>query len=735
MPSFPFYQQLDAMDCGPSCLRMVAAFYGKSFSLQTLREKSYLSRQGVSMLGISEAAESIGFRTMGVRISFKQLVEDANLPCIVHWKQKHFIVVYKIQKLRKGNDYIVHVADPAIGKLKMTREEFLQGWASTIQDNEKMGLCLLLEPTPDFHKMDDEEIDKTGFKYLLSYVKPYRRYIVQLFIGLLAGSLIQLLFPFLTQAIVDIGINNQDIGFIQLVLFAQIFLFVSRVSVDFVRSWILLHLSTRVNISLISDFLIKLMKLPVSFFDTKLIGDLLQRIADHHRIETFLTSSTLNILFSLISLFVFGIVLAIYNIWIFLIFVFASSLYVAWILLFLRKRKEIDHRRFSRLSDHQSALIQLITGMQEIKLNDCERQKRWEWESIRAKLFKLNIQSLSLSQYQQAGASFINELKNIVITFFAAYSVIQGNMTLGMMLAVSYIIGQLNSPIDQLLSFITTTQDARISLERLGEIHSQKDEDPEEEERITVLPDNKQITVEKLSFQYEGPHSPFVLKDVDLEIPGGKVTAIVGASGSGKTTLMKLLLSFYPPVSGEIKIGNYRLEKIRSQFWRQNCGVVMQDGFLFNDTIANNIALGDDYPDRVKLLEAVKIANIQEFIESLPLGYNSTVGTNGQGLSQGQKQRLLIARAVYKNPQFLFFDEATNALDASNEKIIIENLEKFYKGRTVIVVAHRLSTVKNAAQIVVLDKGLLVEKGTHEELVKKKGVYYTLVKNQLELGA
>lgn len=735
MPSFPFYQQLDAMDCGPSCLRMVAAFYGKTFSLQTLREKSYLSRQGVSMLGISEAAESIGFRTMGVKISFKQLVEDANLPCIVHWKQKHFVVVYKIQKLRKGNDYIVHVADPAIGKLKMTREEFLQGWASTIQDNEKMGLCLLLEPTPDFHKMDDEEIDKTGFKYLLSYVKPYRRYIVQLFIGLLAGSLIQLLFPFLTQAIVDIGINNQDIGFIQLVLFAQIFLFISRVSVDFVRSWILLHLSTRVNISLISDFLIKLMKLPVSFFDTKLIGDLLQRIGDHHRIETFLTSSTLNILFSLISLLVFGIVLAIYSIWIFLIFVFAATLYVAWVLLFLRKRKEIDHRRFSRLSDHQSALIQLITGMQEIKLNDCERQKRWEWESIRAKLFKLNIQSLSLSQYQQAGASFINELKNIVITFFAAYSVIQGNMTLGMMLAVSYIIGQLNSPIDQLLYFITSTQDAKISLERLGEIHSQKDEDPEEEERITVLPDNKQITVENLSFQYEGPHSPFVLKDVDLEVPEGKVTAIVGASGSGKTTLMKLLLSFYQPVSGEIKIGNYRLEKIRSNFWRQNCGVVMQDGFLFNDTIANNIALGDDYPDRVKLLEAVKIANIQEFIESLPLGYNSTVGTNGQGLSQGQKQRLLIARAVYKNPQFLFFDEATNALDASNEKIIIENLEKFYKGRTVIVVAHRLSTVKNADQIVVLDRGLLVERGTHVELVKKKGVYYTLVKNQLELGA
>jgi ATP-binding cassette, subfamily B, bacterial len=714
---------------------MVAAFYGKSFSLQTLREKSFISRQGVSMLGISEAAESIGFRTMGVKISFKQLLEDANLPCIVHWKQKHFVVVFRIQKLNQGKDFILHVADPAIGRIKMSKDEFMKGWASTVQDGEQLGLCLLLEPTPEFHRIEDEVIDKKSFRYLFSYVKPYRKYLVQLFVGLLAGSLIQLLFPFLTQSIVDIGINNQDLSFIQLVLFAQIFLFLSRVSVDFIRSWILLHLSTRINISLISDFLIKLMKLPVSFFDTKLIGDLLQRIGDHQRIENFLTTSTLNILFSMISLVVFGIVLAIYNIWIFLIFFIAAILYVGWVLLFLQKRKEIDHRRFNRLSEHQSALIQLITGMQEIKLNDCERQKRWEWESIRAKLFRLNIQSLSLTQYQQAGAAFINELKNIIITFFAAWAVIQGNMTLGMMLAVSYIIGQMNSPIDQLLYFITSTQDAKISLERLGEIHKQKDEDPEEEDKVFVLPEEKTIRIENVSFQYEGPHSPYVLKDIQVEIPEGKVTAIVGASGSGKTTLVKLLLSFYRPVEGEIKIGNYRLEKIRSQFWRQNCGVVLQDGFLFNDTIANNIALGDEYPDRKKLLEAVKIANIQEFVENLPLGYNSMVGTNGQGLSQGQKQRLLIARAVYKNPLFLFFDEATNALDAGNERIIIENLEKFYKGRTVIVVAHRLSTVKNADQIIVLDRGLIAESGTHEELVKRKGVYYTLVKNQLELGA
>jgi ATP-binding cassette, subfamily B, bacterial len=735
MSSFPFFQQHDAMDCGPACLKMIAAHYGKSFNLQTLREKSYLSRQGVSLLGISEAAESLGFRTVGVRISFQQLVKEASLPCIVHWKQNHFIVVYKIRPVRGGRDHIIYAADPAVGKIRLSKKEFLQSWASTIQNDEEQGICLILEPTPDFYSTEDEKADKTGFRYLFSYLRPYRKHIFQLFLGLLAGSLIQLLFPFLTQAVVDIGISNQDLGFVQLVLFAQLFLFVSRVSVEFIRSWILLHVSTRVNISLISDFLIKLMKLPISFFDTKLIGDLLQRIGDHHRIENFLTSSTLNILFSLISLLVFGIVLAIYNIWIFVIFLVATILYVLWVLAFLKRRRELDYRRFTRMAEHQSALIELITGMQEIKLNDCEKQKRWEWESIRARLFRLNIKSLSLYQYQQAGASFVNELKNILITFFAAWAVIQGNMTLGMMLAVSYIIGQLNSPVEQLLGLITASQDARISLERLGEIHNQKDEDPEEEDKIVMLADDRTIAIEGVSFQYEGPSSPFVLQDIRLEIPAGKVTAIVGASGSGKTTLVKLLLSFYAPQRGEIRVGGARLDKINSRFWRQHCGVVLQDGFLFNDTIARNIALGEEQPDKARLLDAVRVANIQGFIEDLPLGYNTRVGDNGQGLSQGQKQRLLIARALYKDPEFLFFDEATNALDAGNEKIIIENLEKVFRGKTVIVVAHRLSTVKNADQIVVLEAGRLVEKGTHEELVRKKGVYYTLVKNQLELGA
>lgn len=735
MSSFPFFQQHDAMDCGPACLKMIAAYHGKSFNLQTLREKSYLTRQGVSLLGISEAAESIGFRTVGVRISFKQLVKEATLPCIVHWKQNHFIVVYKIRPVRGGKDHIIYAADPALGKIRLTQKEFLQSWATTVQQDEEQGICLILEPTPDFYSSEDEKADKTGFNYLFSFLRPYRKHIFQLFLGLFAGSLIQLLFPFLTQAVVDIGINNQDLGFVQLVLFAQLFLFISRVSVEFIRSWILLHVSTRVNISLISDFLIKMMKLPISFFDTKLIGDLLQRIGDHHRIENFLTSSTLNILFSLISLLVFGIVLAIYNIWIFVIFLVATILYIIWVLAFLKRRRELDHRRFTRLAEHQSALIELITGMQEIKLNDCEKQKRWEWESIRARLFRLNIKSLSLYQYQQAGASFVNELKNILITFFAVWAVIQGNMTLGMMLAVSYIIGQLNSPVEQLLGLITASQDARISLERLGEIHLQKDEDPEEEDKIVMLGDDKTIAIDGVSFQYEGPSSPFVLQDIQLEIPAGKVTAIVGASGSGKTTLVKLLLSFYAPQKGEIRVGGARLDKINSRFWRQNCGVVLQDGFLFNDTIAKNIALGEEQPDKTRLLEAVRIANIQGFIEDLPLGYNTRVGNNGQGLSQGQKQRLLIARALYKDPEFLFFDEATNALDAGNEKIIIENLEKVFHGKTVLVVAHRLSTVKNADQIVVLEGGRLVEKGTHEELVSKKGIYYTLVKNQLELGA
>jgi len=727
---FPHYRQLDAKDCGPTCLRMVAKHYGKNYSLQTLRERSYITREGVSLLGISEAAESIGMRSMGVRIAWEQL-QETPLPCIVHWNQNHFVVVYNITTGKKQK---VQVADPGQGLITFTKQEFLKGWLSTRTEAEDRGIVLLMEPTPQFYEAEDEKHDKTGFRFLFSYLTPHRKLIVQLMLGLGLGSLLQLIFPFLTQSIVDYGISNQNQGFVTLVLIAQLVLFASRTMVDFIRGWILLHISTRINISLISDFLIKLMKLPIGFFDVKMIGDIMQRIGDHSRIQNFLTSSSLNILFSLVNLILFSFVLLFYNSMIFFIFLIGSTLYALWIVVFLRYRRELDFKRFAQQSGNQSSLYQLITGMQEIKLNNCERQKRWEWERIQASLFKTSIKSLALSQYQQAGSVFLNEVKNIVISFLAAKAVIDGQMTLGMMLSVQYIIGQLNSPVEQMIGFIQSAQDAKISLERLNEIHSMEDEQQSDYDKLTELPEDKNIQIQNLKFQYEGPHSETVLDDINLHIPSNKTTAIVGSSGSGKTTLIKLLLGFYRPVAGEIQIGSHSLQNINSRTWRSQCGAVMQDGYIFSDTIANNIAPADDTVDKKKLLHAVTVANIKEFIESLPLKYNTKIGQEGHGLSQGQKQRILIARAVYKNPEFIFFDEATNALDANNERVIMDHLNEFFKGRTVVVVAHRLSTVKHADQIVVLEKGKIVETGNHNKLTALRGKYFELVKNQLELG-
>lgn len=726
---FPFYKQYDQMDCGPTCLRMIAKHYGKTYSLQYLREHSYISREGVSLLGISEAAEQIGLRTLAVKLTLEQLLQEAPLPCIVHWRQNHFIIVHHTTKRH------VFVADPARGLIKMTIEDFKKGWLSDRKFGNDQGIALLLETTPEFYKTEGEELNKTGFRFLFSYLFKYKKLLVQLVLGLLLGSGLQLIFPFLTQSIVDFGINNQDISFIYLILFAQLALFLGQISVEFIRGWILLHIGARINISLISDFLIKLMKLPISFFDTKMIGDLLQRINDHYRIESFLTSTSLSTLFSLVNFVIFGAVLFFYNPLIFWIFLAGSVLYVAWILIFLKKRKDIDYKRFEQLSENQSKIIQLIKGMQEIKLHNSEKQKRWGWERIQAKLFKVNVKGLALDQYQQAGGFFANELKNILISFVAAKSVIDGQMTLGMMLAVQYIIGQLNGPLNQLISFIRTAQDAKISLERLGEIHNRKDEEDSEVAKVDILPESGDLVLKDLTFQYGGPHSPKVLKDLDVVIPKGKTTAIVGTSGSGKTTLLKLLLKFYEPTEGEILMGDLNLRNIRNRLWREQCGVVMQDGYLFSESIAQNIAIGEEVIDAMRLMQAVKVANIQPFIEALPLGYNTVIGDDGIGISGGQKQRLLIARAVYKNPNYIFFDEATSSLDANNESTIMKNLEEFFKGKTVVVVAHRLSTVKNADQILVLEKGELIEQGNHAQLTAKRGAYYRLVKNQLELGS
>jgi len=729
MIKFPFYKQADSKDCGPTCLKIVAKYYKKSIAIQELRKLSETTREGSSLLGISDAAEKIGFRSLGVKVSLLRLLE-APTPCILHWNKNHYVVLYKIKK------DIFYISDPAHGLLKYTKDEFLKHWiGNNASDQTEEGVALLLETTPKFfnNEFDNEEND-FGFSFLSKYVFRYKTFLWQLVIGLLAASLLQLILPFLTQSVVDVGIKNQDIHFIYLILFAQLALFVGKTAIEVIRSWILLHLSTRINISLVSDFFIKLMNLPIAFFDTRMTGDILQRINDHKRIERILTTSSLNVLFSMVNLIVFSVVLAYYSLQIFSIFVIGSVLYFGWIVLFLKKRRDLDYKRFSQVSQEQSKVIELINGMQEIKLHNAEKQKRWSWEFLQARLFKVSIEGLALEQYQSVGSNFINEAKNILISILSAKLVIDGNITLGMMLAISYIVGQLNSPIAQLISFIREVQDAKISLERLSEIHNKEDEEQQDENKITDIANDLDINLEKVSFRYIGSDIE-VLKDLDVNIPANKITAIVGTSGSGKTTLMKLLLKFYEPNDGQIKLGNYDLKNVSQKSWREDCGVVMQEGYIFNDSIANNIAVGVDYIDKKKLAHAVDVANIGEFIESLPLSYNTKIGMEGIGLSTGQKQRLLIARAVYKNPNFLFFDEATSALDANNEKIIMEKLDTFFKNKTVLVIAHRLSTVKNADQIVVLDKGKIVEVGNHQELIKQKGSYYHLVKNQLELGS
>ncbi|QZE13631.1 peptidase domain-containing ABC transporter [Halosquirtibacter laminarini] len=740
MSKFPYYRQLDAMDCGPTCLRMISKYYGKNYSLQFLRRLAHISNEGVSLMGISDAAEKIGFRTKGYRLSWEQLQNEIQLPCIVHWNQNHFAVVYEIKKhrlskFRKNRDKVnIHVADPAKGLLTYTKEEFLHYWLSTTKGATIEGVALLLETTPKFYSQEDESGEKLKFRYLLRYLQPYHKYILQLMLGMFTGSIISLIFPFLTQSIVDYGISNNDLAFIIMVLVAQIILTLGQTANGFIRSWLMLHVTTRVSISLISDFLIKLMKLPISFFDVKLIGDIMQRIDDHERIQSFLTGSLISIIFALISLIIYSVIMATYHPGILGTFFVGSALYVGWVLLFLKKRRKLDYKRFQQRSANQSNLVQLVSGMQEIKINGCEKQKRWEWERIQAKLFKINIQGMSLNQSQQIGATFINQIKNVLISFLSAKAVVTGNMTLGMMMAVQYIIGQLDAPIQQFIGFIQAAQDAKISLERLGEIHDKKEEEDVDNNKIRAIPASKEISIRRLTYQYDGPHSEKVLRKINLTIPASKVTALVGTSGSGKTTLIKLLLGFYEPTKGEILLNGTPLHKYSPREWRKKCGVVMQEGFIFSDSIINNIGVMDEYPNNEQIERAIQTANIKEFIDSLPLGYETKIGTDGHGLSTGQKQRILIARSVYKNPDYLFFDEATNALDANNEKIIMENLDQFFKGKTVVVAAHRLSTVKKADQIVVLDRGEVVEIGNHNQLVESKGVYYRLVKDQLELG-
>jgi ATP-binding cassette, subfamily B, bacterial len=818
--TFPHYQQLDQMDCGPTCLRMVSKHYGRHYTAQTLREKAQISREGVSMLGIAEAAEVIGLKTVGVKVTLEKLVEEAPLPCILHWGQNHFVVLHAVgcRQSAVGKNFLAgiwggrqsggrnhllpldledkqehliqesisnrlpfsskekgleggsprgevkessvfHIADPASGLITYTTEEFSKKWLSTQAEGAKEGVALLLEPTSRFYEEEGEKVNGLQFSQLLGYLWQYKKLVVQLALGMLVGSGLSLIFPFLTQSVVDVGIGTQNLSFIYLVLIAQMVLLCGTASVDFLRSWILLHISTRLNLTILSEFLSKLMRLPVSFFDVKQFGDIMQRIGDHHRIESFLTGQTLGVLFSVFNLVIYGFLLAYYHLSIFVVALGASILYALWVVLFLKQRRKMDTKRFDVSSRNQSQIVQLIQGMQDIKLSGAETSKRWEWERIQAKLFKWNVKSLSLAQFQQAGALLINNGKNIFITFLAAKAVVDGQLTLGGMMSVQYILGQFNAPIEQMIGFLQSWQDAQISLERLNEVHGLDDEEPAGDTRRKAWDQQQDIQLTDVTYTYPGAGNEPVLKNINFTIPHGKTTAIVGTSGSGKTTLLKLLLRFYEPQKGsislkkeymtrpELKLEGFKethfspakdseigLKYLSHKAWRQQCGVVMQDGFIFSDTIARNIAVSDDIIDQDRLYQAGHVANIHDFIESLPLGYYTKIGAEGNGISQGQKQRILIARSVYKNPQLLLFDEATNALDANNEAVIIRNLEEFFQGRTVVVVAHRLSTVKHAHQIVVMEKGEIVEAGTHIELVLAKGKYYELVSNQLELA-
>ena len=728
MSRFHFIKQHDAMQCGIACLAMICRYYGKNYSLATLSEICQATNEGVSLLSISDAAEQLGMHTI-IGYSSVAKLSKVTLPCILHWNQNHFVVLYKT---KRGKYY---VADPGKGLIKYSESEFVQHWISVRRDNEDKGVAMFIKPTSLFYdKIDDPNDAPRSFKFLLGYINRFRKYFGSIILGLFIGCLLQLMLPFLTQSIVDIGVTHRDINFIWLVLAGQLMLTISRTIIDFIRRWLLMHISMRINISLISDFLLKLLKLPMSFFDTKLMGDLLQRMNDHSRIEKFLTNQVLNVMFSLLSFLIFGIVLFIYNKLIFSVFLIGSVVYAGWMLIFLSKRKVIDYEMFEKQAINNNYTYQFITSMQEIKLQDCEKRRRWEWEDIQTDLFQVQMKSMKLQQTQEAGSIFINEVKNIVITVLSATAVIYGEMTLGMMLAVQYIIGQLNSPVEQLMNFLYSMQDVKISLERINEIHGSRNEENTSRDRTEFKDCSHDIVFNNVSFKYD-PHSlTNIIENVSFFIPSGKVTAIVGASGSGKTTLIKLMLGFYPIIDGHIHIGDTDINTLNLKWLRRQCGVVMQDGVIFSESIARNIAVDDNEIDKERLLWASEIANIKEYILSLPLRFDTKIGRDGVGLSQGQKQRILIARAVYKNPQFIFLDEATNALDAKNERAIVENLDEFYKGRTVVVVAHRLSTVKNADQIIVLDSGKVVEIGNHTTLIAKQGTYYNLVKNQLELG-
>lgn len=730
---FPHFKQNNSSDCGPTSLRMIARYYGLDYSTEMLRKHCHITRQGVNLLGISEAAEYIGFETAGLKVTFEQLAEEGVFPCILHWNQNHFVVCYGIEKCKNGG-FKIHISDPASQRLTYTKDEFERCWIGPQADENSNGVALMLEPSDDFGKIEDEY--RKNSRSMLSFVRyftPYHSMIGQLVLAMLVGSVIQMILPFLSQAMVDQGINGRNLNIITLILFAQLGFFVATLSIDYIRSWIMLHMNSRIDIQLIADFLIKLTAMPLQFFDSRMTGDILQRIGDHGRIKNFLLSNSMRIVFSLINFVVYLAILAYYNVLVLAIFVVGNTLYVAWISFFMRYRRELDIKRFNQSAMEQSKMIQLVQGMQDIKLNNCERQKRWEWERIQVRLFQIGLKGLRIGQIQQSGSVFFTQTTHILIYYIAAKSVVEGSMTLGMMMSLTYIIGQVSAPIGEFIGFAQSFQDAKISLERLNEIHSQDDEETNIDKKLSTLPKERDIEIKDLSFSYTGSERELALKNISLSIPAHKVTAIVGESGCGKTTLIKLLQGFYEPTHGSITVGDTMLSDINPHTWRAATGSVMQDSFIFSDTIANNIAVNSDETDKEQMMNAARMARIDDFVESLPMGYDTIIGMEGKGVSQGQRQRILIARAIYKNPKYIFLDEATNSLDATNEAKIMDNLRQFYEGRTVVISAHRVSTVRDADQIIVMNAGEIVERGNHYSLLKKRGRYYELVKHQINV--
>ena len=734
---FPHYKQNNAMDCGPTCLRIIARYYELDYSPEMLRRHCHVSRTGVNLLGISDAAEYIGLETVGVKMTFEQLAEEGVFPCILYWNQNHFVVCYGIER-RKGGGYRIHISDPASQRLTYTQEEFEKCWTGARDGggDKKSGVALMVEPGDNWGKVEDEyRKNRRSILSFARYFTPYRRMIAQLLLAMLLGSLIQLVLPFLSQAMVDQGINGRNLNIITLILLAQLGFFVATLSIDYIRSWIMLHINSRIDIALIADFLIKLTAMPLQFFDSRMTGDILQRIGDHGRIKNFLLGNSMRIVFSTVNFIVFLCILAYYHTTVLAIFLTGNALYVAWISFFMRYRRELDIKRFNLSAQEQSKMIQLVQGMQDIKLNNSERQKRWEWERIQVKLFGIGLKGLRIGQVQQSGSVFFTQTTHILIYYISAKAVVDGSMTLGMMMSLTYIIGQVSAPIGEFIGFAQSFQDAKISLERLNEVHSQRDEEEGIERKLPRLPGGRDIDIRHLSFSYSGSDRELALNDVSFRIPAHKVTAVVGESGCGKTTLIKLLQGFYEPTRGSISVGGVALSDINPHTWRAATGSVMQDSFIFSDTIAGNIAISTDEADEARVKDAARLARIDDFVESLPLGYDTVIGMEGKGVSQGQRQRILIARAIYKNPEYIFLDEATNSLDATNEAAIMDNLNHFYEGRTVVVSAHRLSTVRNADQIIVMDRGKIVEHGDHRTLLEKRGRYYELVKNQMSVTA